>query len=158
MLVRNSSLTDAPHLKKWLEEPGVLRWFPMVNEREIDDAIRIWLSFMEQETALTIEVDGEVAGMAVLYLQKLDRLKHQTLFAIIMGEKFRGKGGGSHLYKALEKRAREKGVSLIHLEVYEGNPAHRLYERLGFTQYGTHPKFLKEQGKYVTKILMQKDL
>ena len=51
------------------------------------------------------------------------------------------------------------GIRLLHLEVYEGNPAANLYYRLGFRKYGEHKKFLKEaNGSYGTKILMQMEL
>ena len=51
------------------------------------------------------------------------------------------------------------GIQLLHLEVYEGNPAYNLYYRLGFRKYGKHEKFLKEaDGSYHSKVLMQIDL
>jgi len=50
-------------------------------------------------------------------------------------------------------------IEFLHLEVYEGNPAIRLYQRLGFEQYGFQRQFVKdEDGKYLGKILMQKYL
>ena len=59
--------------------------------------------------------------------------------------------------RAAEKLAKEEfHIELLHLEVYEGNPAIRLYERFGFVKYGEHPHFIKEEGRYLSKILMQK--
>ena len=71
----------------------------------------------------------------------------------------RGKGVGKALVEQLMKHAKEKfKIEILHLEVYEGNPAKRLYERLGFTPFGCQTRFIKEDGKYIAKIFMQKKL
>lgn len=158
--IRVSTMEDTPALKRWLMEPGILRWFPMCNEVEVDDSIRVWMTYQEQGATLTIADEKETPlGMAVLYVPFFQKLKHQSLFAIVVDSAYRGKGLGTELYQALEKRAQELGIHLIHLEVYEGNPAQRLYERLGFTVYGRHHYFLKEApGDYITRIVMQKEI
>lgn len=156
---RTSEASDALPLKKWLLEPGILEGFPMINEREIDDAIRIWLSYIKIGATLTAEIDGKPCGMANLYIQPFKKLSHQCLFVIVVDKDHRGQGIGTKLLSELSKLARETfHVEILHLEVYESNPAYRMYERLGFKEYGRHENFLKENGKYSTKIFMQKDL
>jgi ribosomal protein S18 acetylase RimI-like enzyme len=160
MKMRMAKRGDDKLLKEWLMDPEVLRYFPMHDEREVVDSVRVWMGFMNMKAAYTIEVDGKPVGMAVLYLQTLEKLKHQTLFAIVVDPKNRGKGIGTELCKEIEKEAKEKhGIRTLHLEVYEGNPAENLYRRLGFTEYGRHDHFLKEpSGEYLTKIVMEKKL
>jgi putative acetyltransferase len=158
-VIRPSIESDAPILTSWIQRPNVLRWFPMCDEREIDDSVRIWMGYSRLGASFTAEHQGEVAGMAVLYLQPYRRFAHHSLFAIIVDEKRRNLGIGGALIEHLEKEAREKfNIEILHLEVYDGNPAKNLYERMGFKEYGRHPRFIKEDGKYVAKILMQKDL
>lgn len=150
---------DLPHLKTWLKQEGVLRYFPMINEREIDDALRIWVEYIKMGAALTCLIDDKPVGMANLYIQTFECQKHQCLFSIVVDEKARGKGVGTALMQELMKLAKEKfGIEILHLEVYDGNPARRLYERLGFKEYGVHPAFLKEDGKYINKVMMEKEL
>ena len=150
---------DASYLTRWLQEPGVLRWFPMMNQVEIDDAVRIWMNYAKLQAALTAEIDNVSCGMANLYLQPYKKFAHQCLFAIIVDEKFRGKGVGKALLEQLMKHAKDKfSIEILHLEVYDGNPAIHLYERLGFARYGAQNSFIKEDGTYTAKILMQKYL
>ena len=86
-------------------------------------------------------------------------MAHQCLFAIIVDEQHRGKGVGTALLRELIILSKEKfQLEFIHLEVYEGNPAINLYKRFGFEQYGIHERFIKDQGRYISKILMQKNL
>lgn len=151
---------DIFYLKQWLMDPVVLGWFPMSNLTEVEDALKVWQHYARQNSAFAIEMDGIPCGVANLYVQPYEKLKHQSLFAIVVGAQHRGKGIGTKLLEYVMREAKETfGIKLLHLEVYEGNPAERLYERLGFKKYGEHKKFLKEaDGSYGTKILMQKEL
>lgn len=157
--IRQTVPEDAQELGRWLNDPQILRWFPMNNQREIDDSVRIWMAYVRLRGALTATLDGKPIGMAVLNLQPFQKLSHQVILSIIMDEKYRGQGYGTKLMeKLIELAKNEHGIELLHLEVYEGNPALHLYERLGFKEYGRHPKFIKMDGKYLYKILMQKRL
>jgi len=158
--IRLSIPEDKKYLISWLEDPDVLKWFPMCNRAEIEDAVRMWMYYIKYHAVITALIDGNPCGMAILYIQSLEKLKHHALFAIIVDKEQRGKGIGTALINELFKMAKEQfHLEIIHLEVYEKNPAIKLYERLGFKYYGNHKKFLKdENGKYYDKILMQKYL
>ena len=157
--IRFTEKSDESRLIEWLQQPGVLQWFPLMDMREIEDAVSIWMSDAYQGGALTALFEGDPCGMAVLYIQSFCKLSHQCLFAIIVDEKRRGLGVGTQLLNELTALAKEKfQIELLHLEVYEGNPAIRLYERAGFTKYGEHPRFIKEEARYLSKIMMQKNL
>ncbi|MBI3212004.1 MAG: GNAT family N-acetyltransferase, partial [Simkania negevensis] len=154
--IRDTIESDGDYIKKWLLQPGVLAGFPMCDLREIEDSTRIWMEFAKKGCSITALYKKKVCGCANLYIQTIEKLKHQSLFVIIVDEAYRGQGIGTLLIKTLMKRAKEKfSIELLHLEVYQGNPAISLYKRLGFTQYGSHPRFLKDaEGKYYDKILM----
>ena len=159
LTIRPAQESDQKHLVEWLLQPGVLDGFPLYELREVEDAAKIWLSYAKQGAVLTALWDGEPCGIANLYLQPYQKLSHQCLFAIIIDEKHRGKGIGAKLLRELMVLAKETfHIELLHLEVYQGNPAIDLYKRLGFKMYGIHKRFMKENGKYADKILMQKYL
>ena len=85
--------------------------------------------------------------MANLYIQPYEKLNHTCLFSIIVREDMRGKGVGGALLKQLMKYAKEKfKIEILHLEVFESNPARKLYERLGFKPFGYQAHFIKEMG------------
>ena len=159
LTIRLAEEADQKYLVEWLLQPGVLEWFPLADLREVEDAARIWVSYSKYEAVLTALWDSVPCGIANLYLQPYKKLAHQCLFAIIVDEKFRGKGVGTKLLQDLMTLAKERfKIELLHLEVYEGNPAIHLYQRLGFTEYGIQRHFVKEGDKYLDKILMQKTL
>ena len=121
-----------------------------VRGNRFEDAAKLWISYAKQQAVLTALWDGIPCGIANLYLQPYKKLAHQCLFAIIVDEKYRGKGVGTNLLNALILMAKNTfHIELLHLEVYEGNPARRLYERMGFKQYGIQRHFIKDQGNYL---------
>jgi GNAT superfamily N-acetyltransferase len=150
---------DASYLAQWLTEPSILRWFPMYDAREIEDAVRIWISYARIHAALTADWNGRPCGLANLYIQPFRKLAHTCLFSIIVQKEFRGKGVGKALLEELMKLAKNKfHIEILHLEVYQGNPAKKLYERVGFEEFGCQPQFIKEETGYLDKIFMQKIL
>lgn len=155
--VRYTEPDDAKYLKDWLMEPGILRWFPMLDEVEIDDAVLRWIAFYRYKCSLTIVKDGVPCGIATLYLQPYKKIAHQCEFGIIVGKGYRDAGIGSHLLSSLMQLAKEKfRIELLHLQVYAENPAIGFYERFGFKEFGRQTKWLKEDGRYVGRIFMER--
>lgn len=151
--------TEGHLLKKWLQQGDTLRWFPMFDEREVDDAVRIWIGYSKYHASLTAEYDGVACGMANLNLQPYQKMAHQCLLSIIVDENYRGKGVGTQLLKDLIQLAKEKfHLEILHLEVYQGNPAINLYRRFGFVEFGAQTHFIKDKGEYIGKVFMQKQL
>ncbi len=160
LTLRKTHEQDASFFKQWLLEGDVLEGFPMIDEREVVDAINFWMHCASKGTSITVLYNKKPCGGANLYLQTIEKLKHQALFVILVDAKYRGQGIGTFLLKELMKKARfEFGIEILHLEVYDNNPAISLYKRLGFKEYGVHPKYLKGlDGTYFDKIMMQKYL
>lgn len=153
---RNTDKKDMPLFVDWLMQPGVLIGFPMENRKECEDAVRLWTHYIDKGLSLTALYKKKPVAAANLYQHEVEKLSHQSLFVIIVDEKYRGMGIGTLLLKEIMRLAKKRGVEILHLEVYDKNPAVRLYERLGFKEYGRHARYLKDrQGNYYDKILME---
>jgi ribosomal protein S18 acetylase RimI-like enzyme len=83
-------------------------------------------------------VDGRVVG----FIQVVDFADRLYLRQIHLIDGFRGRGIGSTLIRAELERGAETGRPVT-LDVMHGNPARRLYVRLGFESTGKDPD--KEQ-------------
>lgn len=158
--IRFSELTDGPYMVKWLSDPSILRWFPMQTPPEIEDAVNICMNYVKDKAILTAEYNGEICGIACLYISFFKKFAHHSLFVIILDKKFRGKGIGTLLLQELMALAKERfKIEILYLEVYDGNPAIYLYEKLGFKRYGYQKNFIKlNETTYLGKIMMQKFL
>lgn len=160
--IRYTEPGDAKYLKEWLMDPSIGRWFPMFDEVEIDDAVMRWIGFSRYQCSLTAVKDGVPVGITTLYLQPYKKLAHQCEFGIIVGGEYRNKGIGSQLLKNVIHLAKDYfRIELLHLQVYAGNPATRLYERFGFTEFGRQNGWIKETDKdgkpfFVGRVFMEK--
>lgn len=158
--IRLTKLEDALELKQWLMDVQAARYFPMLDEVEIDDATNRWVGFSRYRCSLTATVDQRPVGLCTLYLQPYRKLLHQSEFGIIVDPKRRGEGIGSRLLGDLIALAkRDFALELLHLQVYEGNPAMRLYERMGFREFGRQSRWIKEgPGLYQARIFMEREI
>lgn len=157
--IQISKIDDGELFKNLLLQPDVLEYFPMYDLREIEDSVRVWEIFCQKEASLTAYADGEKCGLAFLNLQGYKKFAHQCLITIIVDQKHRKKGVGTKLLEGLFTLAKEKfQMEMLHLEVYETNPAISLYKRMGFAQFGYQKRFIKEKGLYIGKILMERNL
>lgn len=159
LTIRLTEEGDGPYLKKWLSDSEVLRWFPLQDEREIDDAVRVWMSYVQKKSSLTALWNGVPCGSAVLNLQSFQKLAHTCLLTILVEEDKRGRGVGTALLSDLIDLARDTfHLEILHLEVYEDNPAVGLYLKMNFKTFGEHKQFTREKDRYRSKICMQKIL
>lgn len=155
---RYTDASDEPYLANWLRDPSVFPWFPMGNEAELVEDARIWIQNTQGKRGITALIEGVPVGIISLNSLIYQRCAHHTLVSIIVDPSVRGKGIGTALLQLGIRLAKEEhGMQMLYLEVYEGNPAIRLYERMGFKEFGRQPYFLKDaDGKYSTKIFMEK--
>lgn len=158
MDIRYTEPSDAPYLRDWLKEPGILHWFPMYDDVEIEDAVNRWIAFYRYKCSLTVTMHGVPCGIATLYLQPYRKLAHQCEFGIIVGTGNRNKGIGRQLIRNLIHLAKNYfKVELLHLQVYAENPAIRLYQRMGFVEFGRQTHWIKEgTGQYCARVFMEK--
>jgi RimJ/RimL family protein N-acetyltransferase len=157
--VRYTENEDAQYLAKWFAEPGMLRWFPMTEEPEIEDSVRRWISFARYKCSLTALIDGVPCGIATLYLQPYRKLIHQCEFGIIVSNEYRNRGVGSHLLRNLMHLAKTYfKIEVLHLTVYMENPAIHLYKRFGFREFGRQTHWIKDNGVYSGRLFMERFL
>ena len=81
--------------------------------------------------------DGRSAGFA-LYRTIADEAE---LLLLAVSPEFRRRGIGRMLLDQFLDHARDRGVTRVHLEVREGNPAVIMYRSAGFGLAGRRPKY-----------------
>ena len=103
--------------------------------------------------------DSELVGIAGLLIREGQKEAHKGLLVgMYVRPNARNAGVGRRLVETIIEFARER-VEVIQLAVVsENEPARRLYERLGFVEYGLEKKALKQDGRFYDEVLMAKDL
>lgn len=104
-------------------------------------------------------VDGAVVGHLYLAGGGLDSELHRASLGMGIQAPHRGQGGGTELLRqALDWARDQPGIDWIDLGVFDGNPARRLYARLGFVEQGRVPDRFRVDGARIDDISMSVSL
>jgi len=102
---------------------------------------------------------SELVGITGLVIHEGQKEAHKGLLVgMYVRPSARNVGIGRRLVETIIEFARHR-VELIQLAVVsENEQARRLYERLGFVEYGLEKNALKHEGRYYDEVLMAKNL
>lgn len=136
----------------WLEPPP----------REVME--RYWRGVLAvpERTLFVGRVDGTIAGS--VQLVRPPRNNEAQAMAVHVTTAFmapwaRGNGLARMLLEAAEVRALEDGFAIINMDVRETQTAAiALCETLGYTRWGSHPRYAQVDGRFVAGIFYFKDL
>ena len=98
--------------------------------------------------------DPQLVGVVGLYRDRHQKAVHKVhVWGMYVAPSHRRRGIAASLVQAALDHARTlPGASWIHLAVSEAAPAaQRLYERAGFTVWGTEPEALRHDGRSVVE-------
>jgi len=154
--IRYTYLTDAQYLREWLMQPQVEHWFPVSGEKEIEDAIQCWIGFCRFSCSLTATIDGVPCGIGTLFLMPYRKVAHQCLFKLVVDPAHQRKGIGTSLLKNLKHLAKNQfHLELMYIEVFEGNPLISILHKFKFTEFARQENYVKENDKYLARILLE---
>ena len=139
-----------------------LRRDPDVFSSTFEDENGRSLSYFEERMARSSVFGAfcgaELLGVAGFYVQPGPKHAHKgMLWGMYVRPQARGAGLGAQLAEAVLAHASHY-VELIELTVVSENAARRLYERLGFIEYGFEKRAAKYQSRYHDDVLMAKML
>lgn len=90
---------------------------------------------------LVCECTGEIAGYCGMWTV----MGEGNITNVAVHSAYRRRGIAEALLTELEKRAKEKGVTVFFLEVRQSNEAaKKLYEKLGYSSIGTRKRFYEK--------------
>ncbi len=154
--IRYTYVTDTPYLRDWLLKPEVQKWFPVSEQKEIEDAIQCWIGFSRYSSSLTATLNGTPCGVGTLFLMPYRKVAHHCLFKIVVDPKHQRKGIGSVLVKNLKHLAKNYfHLELVHIEVFEGNPFIHLLQKFDFHEFARQERFVKDNDGYKGRILFE---
>jgi RimJ/RimL family protein N-acetyltransferase len=133
--------------------------FGSTFEREEAQPLSWFEAVIGRADMFGVLVDGKLVGIAGFSVQEgLKRAHKGLLWAMYVRDDARGSGIGKMLVAAILDDARGR-VEMVQLTVVsENKAAHRLYQAMGFVEYGHEKRALKQDGRYYDELLMVKFL
>lgn len=166
-VIRPIQLSDLAAYRA-LRLDGLLR-FPeafssdYAEQKDLPDSFwqkRIESSLAGQEQCLYVAETDNLAlvGMAGLVRGESRKERHNALLVgVYVQPEFQGQGLAALLIQACLDWGQSQGVAIVKLGVGAYNSsAIRLYQRLGFEQFGNEPMALKVNGEYLDEWQMAK--
>jgi len=133
--------------------------FGSTYDFEKDQPLERYSGWLTNSTVFGAFQKSHLIGTASFTQLSGQKDSHKGLLrAMYVRSTHRRTGAGRQLVQAIIEHARQK-VEQLQLSVVSTNqPALRLYQSLGFQQYGLEPRALKHNGLYSDEILMFLDL
>lgn len=157
--IRYTHVDDASFLRKWLERPEILHWFPMSTPFEVENAIRAWIGFARVSSSLTALFRDTPIAVGTLFLMPYRKTAHHCLFKIVVDPEFQRQGVGTAMLRNLKHLAKNYfHLKLIHTEFFEGNPMQFLLEKNQFREFARQSRYVKQDDRYFSRILMESEL
>jgi RimJ/RimL family protein N-acetyltransferase len=98
---------------------------------------------------------GELQGVAGSWPQEGAKVSHKAvLWGMYVRKPARRSGLAQRLVEAVIAHASGHVEQLLLSIASDNEPAHRLYKKAGFSEYGREIKALKQDGRYFDEILM----
>jgi putative acetyltransferase len=157
--IRYTRVFDVSYLRQWLQNPGVLCWFSMSSEQEIEQAISCWMNFSRYNASLTAVIGRVPCGIATLFLPPYKKVAHHCLFKICVDPKYQRKGVGSALIKNIKHLAKTQfHFESVHAEVFDGNTLIPLLKKFGFQEFARQEYYVKAKDHYFARVLLEAKL
>src|ERR1700739_4299573 len=133
--------------------------FGSTYDFEKDQPLTRYIGWLTNSTVFGASPNSELIGPASSTQLSGIKNSHKGLLrAMYVRPTHRCSGAGRQLVQSVIELARQKVEQLQLAVVSTNQPAIRLYQTLGFRQYGLEPRALKHNGIYSDEILMSLDL
>jgi ribosomal protein S18 acetylase RimI-like enzyme len=129
--------------------------FSSTLETEEDRPLETFAARLADAHVIGAFVGSKLAGVAGFYVQSGPKHAHKgMLWGMYVRPAYRASGIGRMLVEVIIDHARRRVERLQLFVVSDNLPARRLYESLGFVEYGVERHATKYRGRYHDDVLM----
>ena len=165
-LLRGTNETDADEVMRCFNlthsETDYLLTYPEENSFTLEQEAEFLKKSQESERAIEIAafIGGRIIGTAGLEpVGYKEKIQHRADFGIAIEKEYWGRGIGKALTLACIECANQAGYLQMELEAVAKNvSAVRLYESVGFKEYGRNPRGFRAKTGWQELILMRLEL
>lgn len=151
------------HLKlQYLKNTETLPLFENEYPNDIDQERKMIKRYLSEKNSIILVaiINNAIVGNIDLTGSWRKKMEHTAMIGMGIHTEWQNQGIGTLLLQNVLDWTRENPViHLIWLEVYASNISGiALYTKIGFIEVGRMPNFFLEKGKYIDKIIMNKEV
>lgn len=146
---------DLPQLRRWRNNYQVWKWCRQ-NDELHDMAHEQWFEKQASDPKISMYKIVTAAGgmVGVCGLTDIDHINRRAEFSLYIGPEHQGKGHAKHALQTLFQHGFDNlNLNLIWGETFAGNPAEKLFHKLGMRKEGVRRQHYYRAGWYVDAIL-----
>lgn len=150
--IRLAPISDVEpdRLRDWRNNPYIFRWCRQVFPLEKFEHENWLKSLHTRDDVKMFSIWLNQTPIGVCGLTSIDLINRRAEFSLYLSTSVHGKGYGKQALKLLLGVAfYNLNLHLVWGETFEGNPASRTFECLGFKKEGTRRDFYFKDGKYI---------
>lgn len=152
--LRHDDKEERDKLFAWRNDPLVFSWCRQFDSLHLVKHEK-WL--VDQANDPKISMYGITSGICLLGVcgfTDLDLINRRAEFSLYIDPKQAGNHYGEAALHALVKKGfADYGLNCIWGEAFDGNPAIKMFERVGFREEGRRREFYFRDGKFIDAIL-----
>lgn len=153
--IRFSEMEDLAFLQNWFSDPIECDPYPFGPD-EKEEALKNWIGFSKYKASLTGMIDGKPCAIGTLFLMPYRKVAHHCSFYLIVDPAYRRKGIGTSMIRNLLHLAKTRfRLESVHVEVFDPSSLLPLLIKLGFEQYGHQENYVKLDGTYRSRTLLE---
>ncbi|NGX38876.1 MAG: hypothetical protein KR126chlam1_00192 [Chlamydiae bacterium] len=157
--IRYTTEEDIESLRAWMASPEMLHWYPPSPGDELENFIRIWIGFSRYGASLTALYKDQPIGLFTLYLMPYKKVAHHCIFQMIIDSKHQRQGVGRSLVRNGMHHAKQQfRLEMLQAEIIDHSPIVPLLKSMGFELVTVQEGYVKEEGNYFPRILMEASL
>lgn len=136
---RQTSLIDELEQQKWFEK------------QSSDPTIKMFLvSYKDIQAVDDNARQIDFLSCGVCGLTSIDQINQRAEFSLYLEPRSQGKGFGKNaLITLLTHGFLDLNLNVIWGETFDGNPAAKMFENIGFVREGTRRQFYYKKGKFI---------
>jgi len=152
--IRPARIEDAPSLQRNCLPADTVDQVKGFLERDAKEAEK------GKKARIVADVGGEVVGNLEIEFSPHPLMPHVAdVNTVVVNPKYQGKGIATAMFQEAFRIAKEKQIQIVRIDVETRNaPAHRLYLKVGFAEYGRLGRGIVRKGEYDDLIFLKKEL
>lgn len=137
-------------LRKWRNNPLVYKWCRQFEQISVEDHA-IWYAMLkEKKDTKMYEIWSDDGLYGCCGLTSIDWVNRRAEFSLYIAPEHHGRGFGEAALRALLRH----GFSVLNLnliwgESFDGNPAVKIFKKVGLRPAGARREFYYRDGKYI---------
>lgn len=146
---------DLMTLRSYRNEWSIRRWCRQIGLISEVDQLGWWAELAEDSTRKMFAIkdpsysDGKVP-VGVCGLTSIDHINRRAEFSLYIAPQFQKKGLARKALKMLFNFGfDELNLNIIWGETFDGNPAIKLFEKMGMVKEGTRRDFYFKEGRFI---------